>query len=172
MDTWLFDLANPDLWWAVGASLLCGFGIGLERQLRGHAAGLRTCALITLGSMLFARLGLALYVHAGQPVGDPTRMAGQVVVGVGFLGAGVIFNHRRIVHGMTTAAVVWLLSALGALAGVGAPGTAVALAAVALLALVLVGLLEGRSSWLRHGLHANAAGDPAAPRPRRGRGDD
>lgn len=143
------DLGDSGFWSSLGAALLCGIAIGLERQLRGRPAGLRTCALIALGSMIFARLGLAL----SAPNGDPARMAGQIVVGVGFLGAGVIFNRRRIVHGMTTAAVVWILAAVGTVAGVGYPATALVVTGIALTVLLVVGFLEGRLDVLARGEH-------------------
>lgn len=144
------EISDPTFWVSLGAALLCGLAVGLERQLRGHAAGLRTCALIAMGSMLFARMGAALQTEGG----DPTRVVGQIVVGVGFIGAGVIFNRKRMVRGITTAAVVWSLAAIGALAGIGAPGTAVVMAAVTLAILILVGSLEKRIPRLRRGDHA------------------
>lgn len=161
------DVSDPGLWQALGAALLGGLLIGFERQVRGRPAGLRTCALIALGSMLFARMGIAL--ESGT--GDPARMAGQIAVGVGFLGAGVIFNRRRIVHGMTTAAVVWVLAAIGAIAGIGAPLTALVMAALSVAVLVLVGLLEDRLDFLRRGDHDHKrlerrfASDPEDERP-------
>lgn len=144
------DVADPTLWTALGAALLCGLAIGLQRQLRGHAAGLRTCALISMGCMLFARMGVALDAEGG----DPTRVVGQIIVGVGFLGGGVIFNRKRIVRGMTSAAVIWSLAAIGSLAGIGAPVTALVVAGAVLAVLVLVGTLEGAIPQLRRGDHA------------------
>src|SRR5512147_3025806 len=89
----------------VGVSLACGGLIGLERQMRGKAAGLRTSVLVVLGTQVFIWLGAS--VHG--PTTDPTRVLGQVVTGVGFLGTGVILARGGTLIGVTTAAVVWVL---------------------------------------------------------------
>jgi len=94
------------------AAVIFGALIGLERQLRGHPAGLHTNALVALGS--------AAFVIASMLVGDPSgpaRVAGQVVTGVGFLCAGVILHQGATVRGINTAATVWCASAVGVLAG-------------------------------------------------------
>jgi putative Mg2+ transporter-C (MgtC) family protein len=92
-----------------------GFAVGLERRVTGQAAGERTFALIALGSCLFTLAGVDA---AGED--SPTRIAAQVVTGVGFLGAGLIF-HRESggPRGLTTAAAVWSTAALGVAVGVG-----------------------------------------------------
>lgn len=151
------SISDPSLWQSLGAALACGLAIGLERQLRGHAAGMRTCALIAIGSMLYARMGSAVASEAG---GDPTRIVGQIVTGVGFLGAGVIFNRKRVVRGMTTAAVIWTLAGIGTLAGVGAPGLALVMAGVVLVVLVGIAALESRVAFLRRGDHADVPVEP------------
>jgi putative Mg2+ transporter-C (MgtC) family protein len=95
-------------------ALLCGFVIGIERQWRQRTAGLRTNALVALGAALFVAL-------SGMVVGDnsPTRIAAQVVSGIGFLGAGVILHEGFTVHGLNTAATLWCSAAVGTLAGCG-----------------------------------------------------
>jgi putative Mg2+ transporter-C (MgtC) family protein len=96
------------------AAVLFGAIIGLERQLRGHPAGLHTNALVALGA--------AAYTVAGILIGDdagPARVAGQVVTGVGFLCAGVIMHQGATVRGINTAATVWCAAAVGVLAGLG-----------------------------------------------------
>ena len=90
-----------------------GAAIGLEREYHGHPAGLRTLAMVSIGSCIFTELGVAL---AGPHV-DPTRIAAQVVTGVGFLGAGAILRDRGDVRGLTTAATVWVVAAIGMAAG-------------------------------------------------------
>ena len=111
----LLDPGARDFWLMVGAALLCGGAVGLERQTRGKVAGMRTSILICLGTAFFIRLGLAML-----PVGgDPTRVLGQVVSGIGFLGAGVILARGDKIMGVTTAAVIWILAAVGALIGAG-----------------------------------------------------
>ena len=91
--------------------------IGLERQLRARSAGIRTNALVALGSTLFVLVSeLAV---AGGSSGDPTRVAAQVASGIGFLGAGVILKHGASVSGLNTAATLWASAAVGTLTGSG-----------------------------------------------------
>lgn len=98
----------------IGVAIVCGLIIGLERQCRQHPAGLRTNALISLGSCLFASLA-TLVEHESSP----TRVAGQIVTGVGFLAGGVILRDGLTVKGLTTAATVWCTAAIGTLTGCG-----------------------------------------------------
>lgn len=131
-----FDPLDPDspvFWFRLGTAVLCGGIIGLERQLRGKAAGIRTSILICLGTELFVTLGASF---GGERV-DPTRVLGQVVTGIGFLGGGVILAREGLVVGVTSAAVIWMLAALGSLIGLGH------LVAALILTLVTVGLLLG-----------------------------
>ncbi|GHF24077.1 hypothetical protein GCM10010359_27880 [Streptomyces morookaense] len=121
------------------ALLLSGV-IGIERQLRHKAAGLRTYT--TVGSaaavfMLVSKYGFTDVLHLGTVVLDPSRVAAQIVSGLGFIGAGVIFVHRGSVQGLTTAATIWLTAAVGAAAAAGLPLLA-ALAVVAYLAVSYV----------------------------------
>ena len=119
-----FDpLARP-FWLTVGFSVVCGAIVGLERQIRGKPAGVRTSILICLSTAVFIHLG----VGATSGVADPTRVLGQVVTGVGFLGAGVILTREDAVSGVTTAAVIWVLAATGAAIGLGNHLGAIALA--------------------------------------------
>ncbi len=96
--------------------------VGLERQLRGKAAGLRTQALVGTTSallMLVSKYGFSDVLLAGQVVLDPSRVAAQIVTGVGFLGAGLILTRQGNVRGLTTAAAVWETAAIGMAAGSG-----------------------------------------------------
>ncbi|WP_025156749.1 MgtC/SapB family protein [Leifsonia aquatica] len=99
----------------------CGALIGLERQWRARTAGVRTNALVSLGAALFVVMG-AYSFHG--PDADPTRVAAQVVSGIGFLGAGVIMKQGASVSGLNTAATLWASAAVGALAGGGLYGVA------------------------------------------------
>jgi putative Mg2+ transporter-C (MgtC) family protein len=98
----------------VAAALLLGAALGLERQYRGHPAGLRTNALVSIGAALFVSLSWLI----GEP-NSPTRMASYVVSGIGFLGGGVILREGLNVRGMNTAATLWCSGAVGALCGSG-----------------------------------------------------
>ncbi len=96
--------------------------VGLERQLRGKAAGLRTQALVGTTSallMLVSKYGFNDVLLAGHVVLDPSRVAAQIVTGVGFLGAGLILTRQGNVKGLTTAAAVWETAAIGMAAGAG-----------------------------------------------------
>lgn len=107
----------------LGAGLSAGALIGVERQWRQRMAGLRTHTLVATGSALFVLLSSSF----GS--GDPSRVAAQVVSGIGFLGAGVIMRDGVNVSGINTAATLWCSAAVGSLAGAGLPGYALAGAA-------------------------------------------
>lgn len=100
----------------VAAALVLGVLIGLERQWRQHTAGLRTNALVALGAALFVGLSTRIDREA-----SPTRVAAQVVSGLGFLGGGVILREGLNVRGLNTAATIWCSGAVGTLAGAGFP---------------------------------------------------
>ncbi len=108
----------------LGLALLLSGVIGLERELRQKSAGLRTYTLVGVGSavfMLISKYGFSDVLQAGRVVLDPSRIAAQIVTGIGFLGAGLIFVRRDSVRGLTTAAGVWVTAAVGAAAGAGLP---------------------------------------------------
>ena len=121
---------------------LFGGAIGLEREIAGKPAGLRTNILICVGAALFTHLSINIaqigFTPDGHPYGDTTRIAAQIVSGIGFLGAGAILHAHGAVVGLTTAATIWVVAAVGAAVGAGAyieaGGTTV------LMMLVLVGL--------------------------------
>jgi putative Mg2+ transporter-C (MgtC) family protein len=124
MRSMLLALDPPTL--AVGATLLrvgaaAGLGglIGLERELDEKAAGLRTHLLVAVGAALFTLVGAYGFTEFPRGSVDPTRIAAQVVTGIGFLGAGVIFRQGFTVRGLTTAASLWLVAAVGVACGAG-----------------------------------------------------
>lgn len=96
-------------------ALVAGIALGLEREMKDKAAGLKTITLITLGSALFAIISY----NVGQPNSEATRIASYIVSGIGFLGAGVIFKDGVNVSGLTTASVIWMASAVGMAIGFG-----------------------------------------------------
>ncbi len=98
----------------LAGSLVAGAIIGAEREYRSKNAGFRTIILITLGSTLFTILS---YVMAGDH--DPSRIAANIITGIGFLGAGAIFKEGVTVKGLTTAAVIWVSAAIGMSIGIG-----------------------------------------------------
>lgn len=106
----------------VGLALGLTAVVGLERHYRDKSAGLRTNTLVGLGAALFmiiSKYGFFDVLAPGRSVVDPSRVAAQIVTGVGFLGAGVIFVQRGSVRGLTTAAGIWLSAAIGAACGAG-----------------------------------------------------
>jgi putative Mg2+ transporter-C (MgtC) family protein len=108
----------------LGLALVLSAAIGLERELRHKSAGLRTYTLVGLGAALFSIAGGYGFTDgvggSGVPR-DPSRVAAQVVTGIGFIGGGLIFVRRDIVRGLTTAATVWVAAAVGMAAGAGLP---------------------------------------------------
>ena len=144
--TTLADALNPEtraFWLHVGTALICGGLIGIERQLRGKAAGIRTSILICLGTALFVTLGSSL--PSNQT--DPTRVLAQVVSGIGFLGGGVILAREGLVMGVTSASVIWMLAAIGSLIGLGHLEAALILTAVTIS--ILIGVEAFESLLLR-----------------------
>ncbi|MEE6274506.1 MgtC/SapB family protein [Georgenia wangjunii] len=121
------------------AFLLSGV-IGAEREFQQKAAGLRTHILVGTGSATFTLVsvyGFTAMAADGTPH-DPGRIAAQVVTGVGFLGAGVIFTRSNVVRGLTTAATIWVVAAVGMAAGAGLPVLAIAATALHLVAALVL----------------------------------
>ncbi len=121
-------------------ALLLGGVIGFERERRNKPAGLRTHMLVAAGTTAFTLA--SMYGFGGTPR-DPSRVAAQIVSGVGFLGAGTIFRSGSEVRGLTTAATIWLVAALGMLVGTGMYWLAISSTALAWLVLHVVQI--GRS---------------------------
>uniref|UniRef100_A0A831Z1K1 MgtC/SapB family protein n=1 Tax=candidate division WWE3 bacterium TaxID=2053526 RepID=A0A831Z1K1_UNCKA len=101
----------------LGGALLVGFLIGLEREISKKPAGMRTHMLISLASALFTILSFSPVF--GNSSADPTRIASQVLAGMGFVGAGVIISYGGHVQGVTTAASLWITAAMGMAMGLG-----------------------------------------------------
>jgi putative Mg2+ transporter-C (MgtC) family protein len=120
-------------WGALGA-LALAFGlasvVGFERELRKKDAGLRTHTLVGVGAALFTLAGR--FGFPESTTFDPSRIAAQVASGIGFIGAGVIFLRRDVVRGLTTAATIWLVAAIGLAAGAGGDAAVLAVAATAM----------------------------------------
>jgi putative Mg2+ transporter-C (MgtC) family protein len=134
---------SPNLLFELTLGILLGGLVGLEREFRGKPTGVRTTILICLGAVLFTRLSQSTEL-GGQ---DPGRLAAQIITGVGFLGGGAILRTRAAITGLTSAATIWAVTAIGMSIGVGAYTDAVGITSLVLL--VLVG-----SDWLRKRLVA------------------
>jgi putative Mg2+ transporter-C (MgtC) family protein len=141
------DQLTSRFWLSIGVAILCGGIVGFERQIRGKPAGIRTNILICLGTSIFVQLGATF---EGLNV-DPTRVLGQVVTGIGFLGAGVIIAREGLVKGVTSAAVIWVLAGIGAMIGFGKFAPAIALAVVTVGILTSIEFLENGIRRLRGG---------------------
>jgi putative Mg2+ transporter-C (MgtC) family protein len=130
----------------LGVTLILGALVGLEREVTEHAAGMRTNALVALGAALFTLIGEAGFASVvGHNIqADPTRIASYVVAGIGFLGAGTIFfqRERERVKGLTTAAAIWIVAAIGMACAVGWLLEAVAATALALIVQVALRYVE------------------------------
>ena len=150
-----FNPMEVDFWIKVAYAILCGGLVGIERQVRGKPVGVRTSILICLGTSVFVELGGLL----GTGNGDPSRVLGQVVTGVGFLGAGVMLSRGGVVSGVTTAAVIWILAAIGACIGLGYFDAALVFSALTVSVLIGVSLLEAGFRRLRTGIYAEDAED-------------
>jgi putative Mg2+ transporter-C (MgtC) family protein len=127
-----------------GAAALCGAIIGIERELKGKPAGFRTNILICLGSAMYMAVGLLLSNEAGENSSDPARIAAQVVTGIGFLGAGCIIQERGRVTGLTSAATIWVVAAIGIVSGAGFPILAGVASVMVLITLAALGVVEKR----------------------------
>ena len=148
---WFFPLSPA----GVGTAVLCGFIIGLERQLSGKAAGIRTSTLICMGAYIFTSIGGLLGEGA-----DSARVVGQVVTGIGFIGAGVIIGREGIVLGVTTAAVIWVLAGIGVMIGLDRFVTAILLSVMTVILLTGVSILEYLCKSLQKGVHKKRIKDP------------
>jgi len=154
-DDWslLLDIA-PLTWQGILVCLVCGTIVGLERQLRGKPVGIRTASLIVLGTYAF----VALAQSVTNDVTDASRIIGQVVTGVGFLGAGVMLSKDGVVLGVTSAATIWVLAAIGVAVAVAGHFIAAKLAIIVVVILVGVDILESYSTVLTRGVHSRYNG--------------
>jgi putative Mg2+ transporter-C (MgtC) family protein len=138
---------------------MCGTVFGIERQVRGKPFGIRACMLICMGTALFVYLGTEV-LSVGA---DSTRVVGQVVTGVGFLGAGAILQKGDLVIGITSAATIWLIAAVGAAIGVGHFGYGVMTTIIAVSAITISRNIERRVKSLHNSPH-----NPSKPAPKHG----
>jgi putative Mg2+ transporter-C (MgtC) family protein len=129
-------------------AIFCGFLLGFERQWFGKPAGIRTSILVCMGAYAF----IALANFYQDAIGG-VRVLGSLVTGVGFLGAGMMLSKEGIVQGVTSAAIIWILAAIGCLIGFGNYQAAVSITLLTLFTLIGVNLLERAFKRLRRGVH-------------------
>ncbi len=138
----------PYSWNSIPAAILCGSIVGLERQLRGRPVGIRTSILLVISIYIF----ITSYISMTDTTSDSLRIIGQIVTGVGFLGAGVMLSKDGMVIGVTSAATIWALAAIGVCLAIGHLLTAIKLSVVVVLVLVGVDILENSVASLTRGV--------------------
>jgi putative Mg2+ transporter-C (MgtC) family protein len=145
----LIDVFRLELLLQLMLAVLLGGAIGLERELAGKPAGLRTNILICVGATLFTVLSLRL----SDGRGDPARVAAQILPGVGFIGAGTILHARGSISGLTSAATIWVVAAIGM--ALGGRAYTEALGTTLLVMVILQGLGVLERAVARHSTHSH-----------------
>ncbi len=135
-------------------AVVCGVLLGYERKRRQKPIGLKTMTLICVGSTTYIIAAELIMLVWTTPTMDPARVAGQLVTGIGFIGAGAIFRERETVRGLTSAAMVWFAGAIGILIGVGFPLLAFVVTLLACGLLILLRWMEDR--WMNDDEKAKA----------------
>jgi len=146
--------------------LVLGAIIGFERELHRQPAGFRTHSLVSLGAALFTVV--SAFGFAGPTV-DPTRIAAQIVSGIGFIGAGTILQYRGHIRGLTTAASLWSVAAIGTAAGAGLFVVAIT---GTILILVILSLLDQVEEFTRRRFRVPPSPHPAPPEEAEGSSED
>ncbi|WP_051235851.1 MgtC/SapB family protein [Paenibacillus pinihumi] len=150
----VWHISEWDLTLRILISAALGGLIGLEREWSNHAAGLRTHILVCIGAtviMLLSAYGFTAFVEEANVRMDPARLAAQVVSGIGFLGAGAILRTGSTISGLTTAASIWVVAAIGLCVGAGFLFTSVLATVIVLVSLFLLNKIE--TQMLRHRRH-------------------
>ncbi|GAC1657642.1 MAG: MgtC/SapB family protein [Gemmatimonadaceae bacterium] len=149
-----------DLLLKIALSVVLGGAIGLEREVSGKPAGLRTNILICLGAAVLGDLSIHMGDVDGVRTGDPARLAAQVISGIGFLGAGTIMQARGTVTGLTTAATIWVVAAIGLTLGAGHFYEAVGAALIVTVVLYGLGNVEHKLRRARRVMSATIRARP------------
>lgn len=143
----IFDV-SPFNWPEILSAMVAGTVVGLERQLSGKPIGIRTSILICISTYAFTT-----FCGINHETTLDLRIIGQIITGIGFLGAGVILTRDGIVIGVTSAACIWILAAIGITIGTNHPVTGIKLSLLAVVILTGVDTAEKRIKSLRKGLH-------------------
>ena len=141
---------DPYSWNSIATAILCGSIVGLERQLHGKPVGIRTSILLVISIYIF----ITSYVSMTGEAHNSARIIGQIVTGVGFLGAGVMLSKGDMVLGVTSAATIWALASIGVCLAIGNLFTAIKLSLIVVLVLVGVDFLENYVTSLTRGVHS------------------
>jgi putative Mg2+ transporter-C (MgtC) family protein len=145
----LFSI-EPLSWAGILCAMLSGGIIGTERQVMGKPAGIRTSMLICVGTYAY----VAISNSVATDITDHSRVIGQVITGIGFLGAGVMLSRDGLVYGVTSAATIWVLAAIGVTIASGFNMTGIKLAVLTIAILLGMDMLENTFKTLQKGVHA------------------
>lgn len=151
-----------DLLGKLALAVVLGGAIGLEREIAGKPAGLRTNILICVGAALLTDMSIAI-TTIPERVGDPSRLASMIVSGIGFIGAGTIMQARGTVTGLTSAATIWVVAAIGITVGAGHFVEAAGAGALVTLVLAGLGTLEHKLRRARRVLSCTIRARPGFP---------
>lgn len=141
-------------------AVILGGAIGMERELKGKPAGLRTNILICLGAALLTDVSMNIGLINGARMGDPARLAAQIVSGVGFLGAGTIMQGSGMVTGLTSAATIWVVAAIGITIGAGDYVAAAGAGIIVTVVLAWLGRLEATLRRVRRVVNITVRAKP------------
>jgi putative Mg2+ transporter-C (MgtC) family protein len=144
-------------------AVVFGGAIGLERELKGKPAGLRTNILICMGATLLTDVSISMAFSGTTRLAEPTRLAAQIVSGVGFLGAGTIMQSSGTVTGLTSAATIWVVAAIGIAVGSGNYVGAAGACALVTVVLAWLGRVEHRIKRVRRVVHLTVRAKPGTP---------
>ncbi len=153
-----------DLLLKLGLAVLLGGVIGLEREIAGKPAGLRTNILICVGAALLTDVSIYLTTGPnGTRLGDPSRLAAQIITGIGFLGAGTIMQAKGTIMGLTSAATIWVVCAIGITVGAGAYLEAAGAGLLVMIVLYGLGTIEHRLRRARRVMSGTIRARPGFP---------
>lgn len=140
----ILTIDNSDILIRIIFSIVLGSIIGLEREITNKSAGLRTQIMVCLGACIFTILSIYGFTTAVTiyPIGDPSRVAAQIITGIGFIGAGTVLRQGLTVTGLTTASTLWIVAAIGMACGCGKISIATVSTILAVAILVLIRFLE------------------------------
>ncbi|MBI5147670.1 MAG: MgtC/SapB family protein [Parcubacteria group bacterium] len=134
---------NLEIFGQLSLAVFLGALIGIERRIAGKRAGMRTYALVSMGSALFSIISaVAFSEFIGRTNFDPARIVSQIVVGVGFIGAGTVIFQRSSIHGLTTAAGIWVAAGIGTAVGLKLYSLAVFATILTIVVFIILWLIE------------------------------
>jgi len=152
-----------DLLLKLGLAVVLGGAIGLEREIKAKPAGLRTNILICVGAALLSDVSIRIGMIGGVRVGDPARLAAQIVSGIGFIGAGTIMQGGGTVTGLTSAATIWVVAAIGITIGAGFYVEAAGSGILVMVVLAWLTRIENRVRRIRRIVQYTVRAKPATP---------